>query len=131
MFHFFASGSCTHQDLLSADWGPFTRYVEVSEDQFVTRQVHVFPNGNVLRYDRKHWADDFGMLLGLRFSFQPKWRRGFHNVKMISAAEFEKVWKMAKSSNLWNLQLEHSRAAQWGTRPHWLLTQADNTQEAI
>ena len=120
MLHFQASGRCIHQDFLSAEWGVFVRYVEVAEDQFANRQVEVFRNGNVLRYDREHWADDFGMLLGRRFSRQPKWRCDFPGARMLSAAEFEKVWNAAKNSKLWDQQLDRSRAVQWGDRPHWL-----------
>jgi hypothetical protein len=96
------------------EWGDFTAYVEVADDQFATRQVCVFRNGKVLRYDRAHWCDDFGMLTGLRFSRKPKWAVYYPGAELITLRDFEKVWRTAHTSNLWETQLASSRVAKWG-----------------
>jgi hypothetical protein len=88
MQYFKAPGWCIRRDFVAADWGDSVRYVEVADDQFAVRQIEVFDNGNVLRYDRSHWCDDFGQLLGLRFSRKPKWAASFPGAEVIEAAEF-------------------------------------------
>lgn len=109
-----------HRDSAAAEWGGFVCYVEVANDQYAVRHVEVFDNGNVLRYDRGHWCDDFGQLLGRRFSHKPKWAVGFPGAELIKAAQFERVWRAAQESPLWNQQVKRSRAALWGVTPHWL-----------
>ena len=52
--------------------------------QYADRQVETFDNGSVLRYDRLHWCDDFGHLLGLRFSRKPKWTALFPGAEVIA-----------------------------------------------
>jgi hypothetical protein len=109
MLYFKAPGRLM-RDRLSADWGNFTWFVEVGDDQRAIRQVNVFDNGNVLHYDRSHNWDDYGMLLGLKFSRKPKWSKFFPGAELISADDFERVWRLAQSSRLWSLQLSASRA---------------------
>jgi len=60
--------------------------------KFAMRQVETFADGNMLRYDRTHWCDDFGMLLRLKFSRKPKWAAHFPGAEAITAAGFEKVY---------------------------------------
>jgi hypothetical protein len=120
MMYFKAPGFCIHQDFASSARGAFTRYVEVSEDQYAVRQVEVFDGGNVLRYDRSHWCDDYGMLLGLRFSHKPKWAAFFPDAELIDAKEFGRIWQAAGKSPLRAEQVARSRAARWGTAPNWL-----------
>ncbi|MEX0614156.1 MAG: hypothetical protein WD229_18700 [Pirellulales bacterium] len=115
MLYLKAPGFCIREDFIAAGWGEFVRYLEVGDDQHAVRQVEIFDNGNVLRYDRSHWCDDFGLLLGLRFSRKPKWSKTFPGAEIIAAAEFERVWRAARRSPLWEQQVAHSRAAQWGT----------------
>jgi hypothetical protein len=114
MLYFKAPGRCIHRDVLSMEWGDFVWYVEVADDQWAMRQVNVFDNGNILRYDRLHWCDDFAMLLGLKFSRKPKWAVFFPGAEEITAAEFEKMWRVAKRSKLWEQQIGRSRVPQWG-----------------
>lgn len=120
MLHFKAPGCCLRQDSLAAEWGEFVRYLEVAEDQYAIRQVEVFDIGNVLRYDRAHWCDDFGQLLALRFSRKAKWVVSYRGAELITAADFKRAWLAARRSPLWEQQVARSRAAAWGTVPHWL-----------
>jgi hypothetical protein len=123
MLYFEAPGWCLRRDFVAAEWGEFVRYLEVGDDQYAVRQVELFDNGNVLRYDRAHWCDDFGQLLGLRFSRKPKWAANFPGAELIAATEFERVWRAARRSPLWKEQRSRSRAEQWGAEPHWLRKQ--------
>ena len=91
------------------DWGRITQYREVADDQWAVRQVDAYENGNVLRYDRSHRRDDYGSLIGLKFSRKPKWVVYFPAAEIISAGEFEKVWQTALMSPLWELQVASRR----------------------
>lgn len=46
----------------TADWGTSTWYFEVDSEFFPVRQVILFENGNLLRYDQKHLQDQYGGL---------------------------------------------------------------------
>ena len=117
MLYFKAPGRCMRKDFISTEWGSFIRYVEVADDQYVAREVQVFDNGNVLRYDRTHWCDDFAMLLLLKFSRKPKWAIFFPGAEVISATDFDKAWRLARQSDLWQQQINSSRVPQWGEYP--------------
>lgn len=82
----------------AAHWGDMTRYLEIGEAQFAVRQVEVFSNGFLLRYDVSHWCDSFGQLLGCRFSQKPKWSRLFPNAIVIDSKTFERIWRRALQS---------------------------------
>lgn len=82
------------QHFASADWGDCRRYIEVGRDQLDIRQIEVYRNGQVLLYDRQRARDDFGMLIGLRFSKKQKWQALFSDVELLGAAEFERLWKV-------------------------------------
>ena len=115
MMHIKAPGRCLrHYGSAAFHWGDFTNYLEVADDQFAVREVKIFENGNILRYDRSHWCDIYGMLSGLRFSRKPKWAVFFPNAQVITGADFEKVWSKARRSPLWKLQVNNSRVAEWG-----------------
>ncbi|HEX5472591.1 MAG TPA: hypothetical protein VFW73_11930 [Lacipirellulaceae bacterium] len=114
MLHFKAHGRCAQRWFASAAWGRPVCYVEVAVDQRATRLVQVFDNGNILSYDRTHWCDDFGQLLGLRFSRKPKWRVFFPDAELIDLAEFERVWSAALQAPLHKEQLARSRLDKWG-----------------
>src|SRR4051794_6036431 len=108
MFHFRAPGRLIRESP-AREWGGITRYLEVGDDQLVVRQVDVYENGNVLRYDRFHQWDGYGMLLGLKFSRKPKWAAFFPGAEIISGDAFERVWRSAQSSPQWGLQVASSR----------------------
>jgi hypothetical protein len=93
MFHFQAPGRFLPRQSPALAWGRFVSYIEVADDQHATRQVNVFENGNILRYDRSHSRDAFGYLAGLKFSLKPKWARFFPGAETLSAAEFETIWR--------------------------------------
>lgn len=97
--------------LLSSEWGEFTFYIEV-DDQYVTRQVNEFENGNVLRYNREHWCDDFGRMFIAKFSRKQKAGRG---MRQFSQEQFEQAWRRAVSHGMWAEQQSHSLLEKWGT----------------
>lgn len=99
---------------IAANWGPRIWFIEIGDDQEATRFIEKFKNGDCLRYDRDHWCDDYGMLLGLRFSLKQKWRKSFPGATMIDKADFEAQWDAAKKSPLWKLQSDTSRVEKWG-----------------
>lgn len=114
MRHFKARGRCHPRWFASSEWGRPVCYVEVADDQQAARQVEIFDNGNVLTYDRTHWCDDFGQLLGLKFSRKLKWRVFFPDAELIDLAEFERVWSAARQAPLRKEQLARSRLEEWG-----------------
>lgn len=97
--------------LLSDAWGSFDYYLEI-DNQHVTRQVNVFENGDILRYTREHWCDDYGMMFIGTFSLKQKAARGRHP---IDQKEFEKVWRRSLESSNWINQRSTAKMAQWGT----------------
>ena len=96
MFHFKAPGRLM-QESLARNWGGITQYLEVGDDQRAVRQVNIYDNGNVLRYDRFHQWDDSAMLLGLKFSRNRRWAAFFPGAEMISGDDFERVWRSARN----------------------------------
>lgn len=44
------------------DWGTSTWYFETEPDMWPTRQIEIYANGRVLRYDSQHIEDEFGGL---------------------------------------------------------------------
>ncbi|REJ89920.1 MAG: hypothetical protein DWQ34_18375 [Planctomycetota bacterium] len=93
------------------EWGAFTVYLEI-DDQHVTRQINEYEQGQLLRYDRSHWCDDFGYMFIGKFSRKQKATRGY---EVIDVVEFNKKWRQALQSELWTEQVGKSRVEQWGT----------------
>ena len=96
---------------LSDDWGAFDYYIEIVE-QYVSRQVNVFDNGEILRYTREHWCDDYGMMFIGAFSFKQKAARG---CRAIVQKDFEKIWRRSLDSPTWRKQRDTAKMARWGT----------------
>lgn len=96
---------------LSEGWGEFTLYLEI-DDQLVVREVHAHESGQLLRYDRSHWCDDFGMMHVGRFSRKQKASRDYET---ITPEQFERIWRLALRSELWPQQVARSREPQWGS----------------
>ena len=93
-FHFECIGH-GWQHFLSGEWGRCRRTIEVLDDQFAGRQIDRYDAGQVLIYDQSYPRDDNGMLIGLRFSRKPKWMKFFKEVRMLTAAEFDRAWSAA------------------------------------
>jgi hypothetical protein len=67
-------------------WGPATYFFEADEQGVVLRQVEVYEAGQILRYDGRHWRDDFGMLADQQLDLDEF--RAFETSK----EEFDRVW---------------------------------------
>ncbi|HEX9960521.1 MAG TPA: hypothetical protein VGB00_06295 [Pyrinomonadaceae bacterium] len=78
-----------------ADWGFITVYHEVDEDFYPTRQLEVYDNGNVLKYDLRHLDDEFG---GLADQSLEDALEDLDTLE-ISKDEFEDVWAAKKALN--------------------------------
>lgn len=76
------------------NWGTSMWYFEMDADNYVTRQIEVYDNGKILKYDELHVEDEYGGLAEKAFDkeelvdFEPC---------LISRDEFEVAW--AKSNN--------------------------------
>jgi hypothetical protein len=125
MRYFKECGHCLRHDSLAADWGECVRYVEIGDDRYAVRQVEVYSDGRVLRYDRSHWCDRFGQLSGCLFSHKQKAIDGGPGAEVIEAKEFERAWREALGSPMWRQQVEQSLADEWGMMPHWLQVAQD------
>lgn len=77
------------------DWGFITFYHEVDEDFYPTRQLEVYDNGNVLKYDLQHLDDEFGMLADQSLEDALEDSDTFE----ISGNEFEDVWAAKTALN--------------------------------
>ncbi len=75
------------------DWGTSTWYLEVGDDRYVTRQIEVYENGTVLKYDEHLVFDDHGQL-----SDKPIDEEEFSGFA-ITEDHFERVWSSTKTSN--------------------------------
>ena len=95
MRYFKERGRCLRHDSLAADWGKCIRYVEIGDDRYAVRQVEVFSDGRVLRYDRSHWCDNFGQLFGCLFSLKQKAINSRRGAVVIEGKEFERAWRAA------------------------------------
>jgi len=124
--YFKERGRPLHRDSLAAGWGECTRYVEIADDRYAARQVEVFDECRVLRYDRHHWCDRFGQLIGRLFSRKQKAISARLSAEAIEAPEFERVWLTAQQSLLWNRQVALSCNAERGAVP-WRSQQARDT----
>jgi hypothetical protein len=103
----------------AATWGEFARYLQIGEDVRPVRQVDVFENGNMLSYDRVHWVDAFGMLGDAQINRNHKdgpWGQS----QEIEAADFERVWSVARASPIRRQQVVTAQMGQLGAVPLWL-----------
>lgn len=104
MFYFQQAGLGFQKWESACEFGPYTDIVEVLDDQYANRHVVLFNTGQILRYDRDHWIDEFGRLMGAKFSKQPKWMNGRRSLVLISAKDFDTYWTRALCSSLWSQQ---------------------------
>lgn len=85
-----------YEQKASVEWGGFVRYIELGDDSFALRQVDEYENGNLVRYDREHWEDQFGTLADFRFG--AKWVETWGPPTGITPQEFEAKWRQAIQS---------------------------------
>jgi hypothetical protein len=77
-------------------WGEFEFFIEIAEDLFANRAIQVYENGKALRYDRKHYADEFGSLGDARHTADSEKRTAERwTIVVLSAEEFETAWQQA------------------------------------
>ncbi len=75
------------------DWGTSTWYFEVGDDRYASRQIEVYANGYVLKYDDELVFDDYGGLA------VPPFEEEEYAEFEISASHFERVWSSTKPHN--------------------------------
>jgi hypothetical protein len=76
----------------SGTWGSSEWFVETDDEKNIVRQITVFDNGYVLKYDSDHNADEFGSLGDQRVQIE-------HGVVEMSADEFESKWNSTAARN--------------------------------
>jgi hypothetical protein len=76
-----------------SNWGNSIWLVEVGDDNYAVRQMEIYENGNILKYDSNHFEDNFGFL------GDQKIENDENELEEISFTEFEKIWKQSKSLN--------------------------------
>jgi hypothetical protein len=69
-------------------WGTSVWFFEIGDDLFPARQVEVYADGTVLRYDELHSDDAYGGL-----GDQPIDEADFESFR-ITASQFEDAWRM-------------------------------------
>jgi hypothetical protein len=102
------------------EWGDVVVYVELGLDGFAVRHVAAYANGNLLRYDRHHWVDEFGMLADARYS-RKRWGNSWGEPVPIDAGEFERMWELAGHAPIHQQQLNYVRPAEFGDEPPWIM----------
>ena len=75
-------------------WGTSWWYFEADENMWITRQIEIYSNGNVLQYDREHVVDQYGML-----SDQALEEKYILILLKIDQNEFEEIWLSRKPLN--------------------------------
>ena len=102
-----------------ADWGRFSRLIEIGDDRYAVRHVDAFESGRWLRYDRNHWVDGFGMLADAQFGRREPRSRQWQVVE-VANEEFEAAWEAAGRSPQWPLQVASAKMGRLGAVPVWL-----------
>ena len=75
------------------NWGRATYWFEMAQDGYASRQMEVYENGVVLKYDESHFSDEYGFLAD-----QPL-EPDENSIPEISAEEFEEEWKNSVAVN--------------------------------
>lgn len=78
----------TTGDELTDSWGTSTYYFETDDNYFVLRQIQIFENGQVLKYDTEYLCDKFGGL-----SEMPLDNYDYKEFQ-IEKEEFEQIWQL-------------------------------------
>tara|TARA_R110000744_G_scaffold38995_1_gene88881 strand:- start:82 stop:357 length:276 start_codon:yes stop_codon:yes gene_type:complete len=69
-------------------WGTSIWFLELDEENNPIRQIEVYQNGNILKYDSIKMTDDFGML-----GDQAKQIEEMNGIEL-SQSEFESQWEI-------------------------------------
>lgn len=85
-----------NESLIDNSWGFSSWYNEFDEDFYALRQIEIYDNGTILKYDEKHFSDEFGMLCDQSFTVEKL--KESHSIE-ISQEEFESVWATSKALN--------------------------------
>ena len=70
------------------NWGFCIYYVETDENFYPSRHIELYQNGNVLKYDKRHLFDKFGMLADQPIENSMKDSKASE----ISKNDFEEIW---------------------------------------
>jgi hypothetical protein len=74
------------------NWGGDPTYwLEVNERGDAERELQVYPNGTVLRYDLAHWEDEYGALSVMVIDSEENSWAGLE----ITKDEFEEQWRIS------------------------------------
>jgi hypothetical protein len=76
------------------NWGTSIWYFEVGTDRWITRQIEIYSNGNVLQYDKEHIGDQYGGL-----GDQALDEKCISSLLKIDQNEFEEIWHSRKPFN--------------------------------
>jgi hypothetical protein len=77
-------------------WGCSVYYFEVDEQLVPVKQMEIYENGNILKYDRAHIEDQYGDLSQCPLELQGE--EGFEPFE-ITGEEFVRAWGAAKQFN--------------------------------
>jgi hypothetical protein len=78
------------------DWGFSNWYLETDQELYPLRQIVVYDNGSVLKYDENHFIDEFGMLPDQSVTEEELKES---NTLEISKDEFEDKWLTLNALN--------------------------------
>tara|TARA_R110002167_G_C12662194_1_gene650031 strand:+ start:1766 stop:2041 length:276 start_codon:yes stop_codon:yes gene_type:complete len=73
-------------------WGTSIWFLELDEENNPIRQIEVYQNGNILKYDSIKMTDDFGMLGDQAIQIEEM------NGIELSQSEFESQWEIESSN---------------------------------
>ena len=77
-------------------WGFSTHWYEVEEDGYPSRQMEIYDDGTVLKYDSSYLSDEYGMLADVALGSDELEES---KSEEISAEEFEANWEKFKALN--------------------------------
>ena len=79
-------------DPVTDSWGHSIFYFETADDLYPSKQIQIFENGNILKYNESNPDDKFGGL-----SDQPLDIKEFNEFR-IEKAEFDKLWQSSSAT---------------------------------
>lgn len=74
-------------------WGQVTYRYEMEDDGYAARQMEVYENGIILKYDPSHLVDKYGFLADQMLEPEK------YGISEVTAEEFEREWAKAESYN--------------------------------